>query len=49
MHRFSIQSKLSQHINNEEKVTHNQERNQSSGTGPEMIEIIELADNHFTK
>ena len=41
--------KTSQHINNEEKVNNTQEKNQSSGTDPNVTKVIELADKDFTK
>ena len=41
--------KTSQHINNEEKVSQTQEKNQSSGTAPDVTKVMELADKDFTK
>ena len=39
--------KTSQHINNEEKVSQTQEKNQSSGTAPDVTKVMELADKDF--
>lgn len=40
---FSIKSNISKHIKKQENTTHNQEKNQSVDTDPEMREIVELA------
>lgn len=40
-----IKSELTNHAKKQENINHNQERNQSFETKPEMLWMVELADN----
>lgn len=47
--RLSIRSKITGHIDNQEKGTHDPEKNPSSGTDPGMAEMRRSAGNCCTK
>lgn len=39
-----IQSNINRHVKKQETMTHNNKKNQSMKTNPEMIQMIELVD-----